>query len=315
MSAATICAASRAAGIGPREFGQRRRSGRQQVLFGSRRPGVPLGLPKEFGISGRVFTDFGTLWSHQPTNIVLTPAQLASTGGISRWSTVAGDPRQRRDRRVMEIAGRSGPARYRLSDQEGNIRQDAVFPGQFRHEVLMSLLFRLERCAGWSAVPSLGGAVAQAPARRPRPRPAAGRCRRRRALTVLVVDVQALLQNSKAAKMVRRPDRAKAQRIYQGDLASGGGAADTERDTLQRQQASLSAEALEPKGPRIPAEGQRTRAQRAGQAPGAREIQWRGALKDPGGDAEDHRRHRQASERRTWCFSAPISCSSTRAST
>jgi outer membrane protein insertion porin family len=42
---------------------------------------VPLGLPKEFGISGRVFTDFGTLYHIEPTQIVLTPTQLAETGG------------------------------------------------------------------------------------------------------------------------------------------------------------------------------------------------------------------------------------------
>jgi outer membrane protein insertion porin family len=39
-------------------------------------------LPKELGISGRVFTDFGTLWSNDQKNLILTPAQLASTAGI-----------------------------------------------------------------------------------------------------------------------------------------------------------------------------------------------------------------------------------------
>jgi outer membrane protein insertion porin family len=33
-------------------------------------------------LAGRVFTDFGTLYHIEPTNIVLTPAQLAQTGGV-----------------------------------------------------------------------------------------------------------------------------------------------------------------------------------------------------------------------------------------
>ena len=44
--------------------------------------GVPLGLPKELGLSGRVFSDFGSLMNLYPTTLNLTPAQLATTGGI-----------------------------------------------------------------------------------------------------------------------------------------------------------------------------------------------------------------------------------------
>jgi outer membrane protein insertion porin family len=43
---------------------------------------VPLGLPKELGITGRVFTDVGSLSSNDQKNLTLTPAQLAATGGI-----------------------------------------------------------------------------------------------------------------------------------------------------------------------------------------------------------------------------------------
>ncbi|MFL5267164.1 MAG: outer membrane protein assembly factor BamA [Stellaceae bacterium] len=69
------------AGIGPRDSVSGDALGGQKYYLGSLTLGVPLGLPKELGISGRVFTDFGTLYHIEPTNIVLTPAQLASTGG------------------------------------------------------------------------------------------------------------------------------------------------------------------------------------------------------------------------------------------
>jgi outer membrane protein insertion porin family len=70
------------AGIGPRDSVSGDALGGQKYYLGSVTLGVPLGLPKEFGVSGRVFTDFGTLYHIQPTNIVLTPAQLATTGGV-----------------------------------------------------------------------------------------------------------------------------------------------------------------------------------------------------------------------------------------
>ena len=70
------------AGIGPRDSVSGDALGGQKYYLGSVTLGVPLGLPKEFGVSGRVFTDFGSLYHIQPTNIVLTPAQLASTGGV-----------------------------------------------------------------------------------------------------------------------------------------------------------------------------------------------------------------------------------------
>jgi outer membrane protein insertion porin family len=43
---------------------------------------VPLGLPKELGINGRVFTDVGSLWGTDQKTLVLSAAQLATTGGI-----------------------------------------------------------------------------------------------------------------------------------------------------------------------------------------------------------------------------------------
>lgn len=66
-------------------------------------------------------------------------------------------------------------------------------------------------------------------------------------LTVLVVDVQALLQNSKAAKMVRGQIEQKRNE-YTKEISHQEEALRGERDAIQRQQASLSADALNQKG-------------------------------------------------------------------
>src|SRR5207253_3638821 len=66
-------------------------------------------------------------------------------------------------------------------------------------------------------------------------------------LTVLVVDYQALLQNSKAAKMVRSQIEQKRGE-YTKEISHQEEVLRAERDTLQRQQASLSPEALNQKG-------------------------------------------------------------------
>jgi outer membrane protein insertion porin family len=71
------------AGIGPRDSIDNDALGGQKYWVGSVTLGVPLGLPKELGISGRVFSDFGTLYYLQPTTLNLTPAQLATTGGVT----------------------------------------------------------------------------------------------------------------------------------------------------------------------------------------------------------------------------------------
>ena len=70
------------AGIGPRDSVSDDALGGQKYYVGSVTLGVPLGLPKELGLSGRVFTDFGSLYQLSPTQIVLTPAQLVTTGGV-----------------------------------------------------------------------------------------------------------------------------------------------------------------------------------------------------------------------------------------
>jgi outer membrane protein len=99
----------------------------------------------------------------------------------------------------------------------------------------------------------LGNAVAQQPktppAAAPAPPPAtpAPPLPAAQNLMVMVVDVQALLQETKAAKMVRAQIEQKrseyAKEISQQEEMLRG-----ERDVLQRQQASLSPEALNKKG-------------------------------------------------------------------
>jgi outer membrane protein insertion porin family len=70
------------AGIGPRDSSTGDALGGNKYYTGSVALGVPLGLPKELGITGRIFTDFGSLWGNDQANIPLTPAQLAATGGV-----------------------------------------------------------------------------------------------------------------------------------------------------------------------------------------------------------------------------------------
>lgn len=69
------------AGIGPRDAVSSDALGGNKYYLGSVALSVPLGLPKELGISGRVFSDFGTLFSNDQKNLVLTPAQLAANNG------------------------------------------------------------------------------------------------------------------------------------------------------------------------------------------------------------------------------------------
>jgi outer membrane protein len=66
-------------------------------------------------------------------------------------------------------------------------------------------------------------------------------------LAVMVVDVQSLLQNSKAAKMVRQQIEAK-RADYAKDISHQEEALRQERDALQRQQATLTADQLNAKG-------------------------------------------------------------------
>ena len=70
------------AGIGPRDSVTQDALGGNKYYTGSIGLTVPLGLPKELGINGRVFTDVGSLSGTDQKTLILTPAQLATTGGI-----------------------------------------------------------------------------------------------------------------------------------------------------------------------------------------------------------------------------------------
>jgi outer membrane protein len=106
-----------------------------------------------------------------------------------------------------------------------------------RRAGLAQLVALLALCAG------IDTAMAQAP-----PIPAAPAASGSpTSLTVLVVDVQSLLQNSKAAKMVRQQIEQKRSE-YAKEISHQEEGLRQERDALQRQQSSLSAEAMNQKG-------------------------------------------------------------------
>jgi outer membrane protein len=114
-----------------------------------------------------------------------------------------------------------------------------------RATLLLPFTFGLVAAADAQAPPAKAPAPAQAPS--PAPAPAAAPpLPAAQNISVMVVDVQALLQNSKAAKMVRSQMEAKRNE-YTKQISHAEEALRAERDALQRQQASLSADALNKK--------------------------------------------------------------------
>jgi outer membrane protein len=109
----------------------------------------------------------------------------------------------------------------------------------FRRAGLASLIFTLILFLAALGV-GIGGARAQQipPSTAPAAQPP---------LTIMVVDVQALLQNSKSAKMVRQQIEQKRAE-YAKEISHQEETLRQERDALQRQQSSLSADALNQKG-------------------------------------------------------------------
>ncbi len=180
--------------------------------------------------------------------------------GDTANSAITGDPNERRGRGNMEVASRSSPAGCRLSDPQGEFRPDPVLPGQLWDKILMiASSFRQTALALPLLLGFAGVAAAQAPPTKapapaapppttvpaptppaPAPLPAAQN------ISVMVVDVQALLQNSKAAKMVRSQMEQKRNE-YTKEISRAEEQLRAERDALQRQQASLSADALNKK--------------------------------------------------------------------
>jgi outer membrane protein len=92
----------------------------------------------------------------------------------------------------------------------------------------------------------LSGGLGDAWAQQPPPVPAATPTGPA-SLTIMVVDVQSLLQNSKSAKMVRQQIEGKRNE-YAKEISQQEETLRQERDALQRQQSSLSADALNQKG-------------------------------------------------------------------
>lgn len=75
------------AGVGPRDISTQDSLGGEWVYNGSVELKFPLGLPTEFGISGKVFSDFGSTGSVSPsgTNVQDTGAIRASVGFGIGW--------------------------------------------------------------------------------------------------------------------------------------------------------------------------------------------------------------------------------------
>jgi outer membrane protein len=105
---------------------------------------------------------------------------------------------------------------------------------------VVALCGMLGHAQAQKAPPTPAPAPTSAPAPAPAPAASPG-------LNILVVDVQSLLQNSKSAKMVRQQIEQKRAE-YAKEISHQEEVLRQERDTLQRQQASLSAEALNQKG-------------------------------------------------------------------
>ena len=117
--------------------------------------------------------------------------------------------------------------------------------------LLLACLCGLAAAAGAQAPPTPSNPAPSPPAppapTPPAPAPPAPSVTAPMPLTVMVVDVQALLQNSKAAKMVR--DQIEQKRSeYTKEISHQEETLRAERDAIQRQQASLSADALNQKG-------------------------------------------------------------------
>jgi outer membrane protein len=125
---------------------------------------------------------------------------------------------------------------------------------------MLKLVFRLAMllglCCGFADLaiaqapppsPTPAPAPPAAPSPTPPPAPPAATLPTAQNLSIMVVDVQSLLQNSKAAKMVRGQIEQKRNE-YSQEISHTEEVLRAERDALQRQQASLTPEALNKKG-------------------------------------------------------------------
>ena len=69
------------AGIGPRDTISGDALGGNEYYTAKLALGIPLGLPKELGLSGSVFANVGSLFGNDQQHITLTPTDLEFTGG------------------------------------------------------------------------------------------------------------------------------------------------------------------------------------------------------------------------------------------
>jgi outer membrane protein insertion porin family len=80
------------AGIGPRDTKTQDALGGKMYYTGTIQLGFPLGLPQELGITGRAFTDFGSLWGAVetgPTVADISTIRVSSGVGVS-WASPLG---------------------------------------------------------------------------------------------------------------------------------------------------------------------------------------------------------------------------------
>ncbi len=79
-------------GIGPRDTSTSDALGGEFMYVGSAELSVPLGLPKELGITGKVFTDFGSLMTVNPsgTNVADEGTVRSSAGAGLTWVSPVG---------------------------------------------------------------------------------------------------------------------------------------------------------------------------------------------------------------------------------
>jgi outer membrane protein insertion porin family len=79
-------------GIGPREINSDDALGGNSYYVGSVTQGFPVGLPQEFGVTGRVFSDFGSLWGLDqtgPTVKDIAAIRVSAGVGVS-WASPFG---------------------------------------------------------------------------------------------------------------------------------------------------------------------------------------------------------------------------------
>ena len=77
-------------GIGPRDIGTRDALGGEFFAVGTTELRFPLGLPEELGMSGRVFSDFGTAFGVVATGVEDDPSPRASVGVGVTWKSPFG---------------------------------------------------------------------------------------------------------------------------------------------------------------------------------------------------------------------------------